>query len=597
MARPSIARFLRVRRAYSPTFSQDSTKLAFISDMSGIPQAYVTDAIEPTFPEPITPYGRRVGSVKFCPTSDLLAYSYDVDGNERFQISLVDYETMVKKDLVLEEGVIHHLGPWSPKGNMISYSSNKRDRSMFDVYLRSLNDEERLIYRTHGNIYPADWSKDGRYLLATFMNTNLDMDVYLIDIEKLTAKNLTKHTGEATFFTPRFSHDGDGMYVVTNLNREFAGLAYIKIPDGQISFLDTPDWDVEELSISPDGYHIAYTVNVRGYSELRIIELGSKEIKTVLTPKGIIYSLTFSPNSRFLGFTLETPTQTSEIYVISLDSMNFKKITNMPKAGIGNEWFTEPQLVTYESFDGLNIDSWLYLPRGAKRDGKNAAIVYAHGGPESQVRPSFIPFIQFLASKGFIVMAPNFRGSTGYGKKFVHMDDLDRRMDAVKDVVEAAKWLSSSGWADPNRIGIIGGSYGGFVVLACLTQFPDVFAAGVELVGIFNFLTFLKETGPWRRKLRANEYGDPEKDRDFLEKISPINNFHNIRSPLLAAHGKNDPRVPVHEIEQIIEVAKCRNVHVEYMLFEDEGHGLAKLENRIKFYNKAAEFFEKYLLA
>jgi len=595
MSAPSIARFLRIRSASSPHFSHDSSKLAFISDLSGIPQAYAVSILEPSVPEPLTPYGQRVESLRFSPKQELLAYSSDLDGSERFQIRLLEYENLFTRDFAVYEGAIHHLGEWSPDGSLIAYSCNKRDAAIFDVYVKSLDGVERLAYESDGNVHPVAWSPDGRFLVLEYVHASFDTDLFILDTVKGSAKKITEHSGDAIFTSSSYSPEGDGIYLATNVGREFSALAYMRISDASLKFLDKLDWDVEEVAVSPDGGHVAYTVNVDGYTELRLFKTENGKVRRLAIPRGFAYSIKFSPDSRLIAFTLEAPRQAPNIYLLDLRREETLSLTDMPTAGIGKNELSEPILVKYRSFDGLELPSWLYLPSDAKQDGKNPAIVWAHGGPESQVRFSFMPVIQFFVLRGFVVMVPNFRGSSGYGKTFSHLDDVDKRMDAVRDVIEAAKWLWTNGWADQKRIGITGGSYGGFMVLACLTHFPDIFAAGVERVGIFNFLTFLKKTGPWRRKHRAAEYGDPERDCDFLRSISPATHIHKLKAPLLAAHGKNDPRVPVYETEQLIEMARQKGATIEYMLFEDEGHGIVRLENKIKFYTKAAEFFEEHL--
>jgi len=264
------------------------------------------------------------------------------------------------------------------------------------------------------------------------------------------------------------------------------------------------------------------------------------------------------------------------------------------KGGIGAEDFVEPELLWTDSFDGLRIPSFLYRPHGHP---PYPTIFYIHGGPESQFRPSFNQLVQFMVSRGFAVVAPNFRGSTGYGRKFTHLDDTYKRMDTVKDVLAVVEKCKKIGVSDPGRLAVLGGSYGGFMVLACLYSSPETWTAGVDVVGIANFVTFLKNTGPWRRKLRIAEYGDPNKDAEFLTSISPVTNAHQIKAPLYVIHGKNDPRVLVSETEQIVKTLKEQNKEVHFMVFDDEGHGLVKLKNRIEGYSAAFSFLINHLIS
>src|SRR5581483_4056855 len=256
--------------------------------------------------------------------------------------------------------------------------------------------------------------------------------------------------------------------------------------------------------------------------------------------------------------------------------------------------FVAPSLVHYPSFDERKIPAFLYLPR--VQQSNLPVIIDVHGGPEGQTRPSFYPVTQYLINRGYGVLAPNVRGSTGYGYEYQSLDDVRKRMDSVADLKYAALWLAEKGIADPQRIAVMGGSYGGFMVLAAITTYPDLWAAAVDIVGIANFVTFLKNTGPWRRKLREAEYGSLEQDREFLEEISPIHHVDRITSPLMVIHGANDPRVPVGEAEQIVAGLRERGRPVAYLRFEDEGHGLVKLPNRIRAYTEVAAFLDRYLL-
>lgn len=263
-------------------------------------------------------------------------------------------------------------------------------------------------------------------------------------------------------------------------------------------------------------------------------------------------------------------------------------------ADLGPASLSSPELVRYPSFDGLSVPAFLFHP-SARADRPAPTLFFVHGGPESQLRPSFNPVIQYFAQRGFLVVAPNVRGSTGYGKRYSHLDDVDKRLDSVRDLAAGAEWLAAQGLADPHRIAVMGGSYGGYLVLAALTERPDLWAAGVDIVGIANFVTFLERTGPWRRRHREAEYGSLERDRALLERLSPLRQVDRIAAPLLVIHGANDPRVPIHEAEQLVASLRQRGQPVEYLRFEDEGHGLVKLDNRLAAYPRMADFLERHL--
>jgi len=307
---------------------------------------------------------------------------------------------------------------------------------------------------------------------------------------------------------------------------------------------------------------------------------------------GVVGRLTFSETGEKLAFVFSGPRYNTDIWVWELEKERLTQVTHSSTAGIPQESFTEPQLVRYTSFDGRKIPAFLYLPR---KTGRFPVIVHIHGGPEAQERVWFDPIFQYFLNRGYAVFAPNVRGSTGYGKAYTHLDDVELREDSVKDIVYGVEYLKTIAQVNPEKIAVMGGSYGGYMVLAALTKYPNLWTAGVDIVGISNFKTFLKNTGAYRRKWRIAEYGDPQRDSELLERISPINHVDKIKAPLMVIQGANDPRVPQSEAEQIVQAIKERNGVVEYLLFPDEGHGISKLPNRIKAYTAIVDFLDRHL--
>jgi dipeptidyl aminopeptidase/acylaminoacyl peptidase len=302
------------------------------------------------------------------------------------------------------------------------------------------------------------------------------------------------------------------------------------------------------------------------------------------------------PDSSAAFFTFCEPTGPSDIYMVRPGGEQVERLTRSWRAGLDSSQLAGAELHHFPTFDGREIPTFVFSPPDARRDGQGAAIFFVHGGPEGQTRAAFNPIIQYLANRGFTVIAPNVRGSTGYGRKYEKLDDVGLRMDSVKDLAAGAEWAARVGLAHPRRIGVMGGSYGGFMVLAALTEHPELWAAGVDIVGIANFVTFMENTGPWRRKLREAEYGSLENHRDVLERISPIHKVDQIVAPLIVVHGANDPRVPIGESEQIVARLRERGRPVEYLRYENEGHGLAKLANKLDAYPKIGDFLERHLL-
>ncbi len=305
--------------------------------------------------------------------------------------------------------------------------------------------------------------------------------------------------------------------------------------------------------------------------------------------------LDFSAGSDQIAFSYTSASHTSDIYVWDLEQDKVHQVTRSSHGGIPLDAFIAPRLIHYPTFDQREIPAWFYTPE-AQRNTPLPVVVMVHGGPEAQFRPYFHFLAQYFVHQGYAVLAPNVRGSTGYGKAFSHLDDVEKRMDSVADLSFAATWLKAQPEIDGDRIAVYGGSYGGFMVLSALTTYPDLWAAGVNIVGISNLVTFLENTSEYRRSHRESEYGSLAHDRDFLESIAPINHIDKIQAPLFVIHGANDPRVPLSEAEQLVTALQERNNPVEFLVFDDEGHGIAKLKNKLVAYPAVVEFLGKYLL-
>jgi dipeptidyl aminopeptidase/acylaminoacyl peptidase len=595
----SLKRYLSIKSAYSPEFSPDDRRLAYLSDVTGVPQIWMTDLSGPRAPQQLTVEDERVAFLSFAAKSDRIAFGIDRGGSERFQIHLLEGggDSVIK--LTDEPKVIHSWGDWSPDENSIAYSSNARNQEYFDIYVQDLGDRSKeLVYRYDGNAYPVTWSPDGSKLLFEVTHAPFNHDLYLLELDDKSADLLTPHSGDAAFYSPTFDESGSFVYCVTDKDREFAAIARIDVASHELEYLYAEDWDVEGLSATEDKQTLAFTVNDGGASRLMVWDLPNKLQTELELPPGVVGGLDWSNDGRKLAFSLSSSSSNSDVWVFEFEDRrslrgHLSRVTNSSACGIPASSFVEPELVKTRSFDELEVPSFLYLPKEAAPP--FPLIVLLHGGPESQFRPGFSPLIQFFLRLGFGVLATNFRGSTGYGRRYTHLDDVRGRMDTVRDAEFALRHVLERYPIDRRKVAAWGGSYGGFMVLACLYSNPGMWAAGVDIVGISNFVTFLKNTGPWRRKLRVAEYGDPEADREFLESISPNNNAQRIMSPLFIIHGTNDPRVPIGEAEQIAETLKRHGREVRLMKFDDEGHGLVKLKNRIAGYSEAVEFLMRHV--
>ena len=582
-----FARYLKVRAAHGATWSPDGRRVAFLTDITGVTQAWELP-VEGGWPEQLTFHEERVSGVHYSPTENKLLYSMDAGGNERSQLFLLGGGE--EWDLTRVPDAIHYFGGFSPDGERIAYTATRRNGTDFDVFVQNLLDgEPETVWETPGYHTVSGWAPNASFLVVSRHHSNLNNDLYRLDLTSGEATLLTPHEGEARFRGARVTPDGESIFLATDRDGDFVRLARLDLSTLEMEHITPDDWDVEEVELSEDGRWLAVSRNVEGYSDFMLFSGKGRRVPGPEMPEGIVGGFEFSPDGERLAFTLTGPNRNPDVWVVDLPDGEARRLTRSSTAGIPPRTFRRPRVVRYPTFDGREIPAFFYEPETSPENAP--VVVNVHGGPESQSRPLFAPVTQYLLGRGYAVFAPNVRGSTGYGKAYTHLDDVYLRMDSVKDLAYAAEWLRDRGH---ERVAVMGGSYGGFMVLAALTEYPELWTAGVDIVGIANMVTFLENTGSYRRALREPEYGSLERDREFLEYISPLHKAEKITAPLMVIHGKNDPRVPVGEAEQIVEKVKKNGGAVEYLLYEDEGHGLAKLKNRLDAYPKIAAFLDEH---
>jgi dipeptidyl aminopeptidase/acylaminoacyl peptidase len=588
----SIHQYLNIRSASGGSLSPNGAELAFVSNIAGIPQAWVVST-SGGWPRPLSLTDDPVRLVRWSPDGRWILFTMDAKGDERTQLYLVRPDASETVALTSRPHAIYSFGDWSHDGSKICYSSNERDERYFDVYVMDVCARKtECVFQQDGNNYAMNFSPDSKCILFSRSNGSMDADLFVVDVQTREVAHLTPHEGAAVFNSPCFWEDS--LWVLTDLEGDFINLACIDLKTKQLSRVRHDDSDLDALTFAANGKRWAYMLNRDGVSEIWICTPSSRKQLAQL-PQGVATNLRLDLSGRFLSFDFSGPRHHSNVWVYDTRKNKLMQVTHSDCADIPQASFVEPQLVHYKTFDGRKIPAWFYLPQGAQRDGSLPTIVYLHGGPESQTRADFNPVIQYFVNNGYAVLAPNVRGSTGYGKTYHHLDDVDKRMDAVRDAAMAVEYLKSSGYAHPQKIACMGGSYGGFMVLSLVTQYPDLWAAGIDLYGVANFISFFKHTGPYRRKHRASEYGDPDKDADFLREISPIHYVDRIKAPMLIVQGATDPRVPQEESDQMVAALRQRGVPVEYIVFPDEGHGILKLSNRFHAYGMIAQFLDRHL--
>jgi dipeptidyl aminopeptidase/acylaminoacyl peptidase len=599
-----IERYLNIRSAYGVSLSPTDT-LAFLMNTTGVPQVWTLDS-PGEWPEQRTFYDERVTFCAWSPEREELVFGMDAGGNERQQLHLLDLaendSTGDITNLTAMSDAKHRWGGWSHDGDRFAFTSNRRDNAVFDIYTQhrdETGEEATLAHEGDGWLTVGGWSPDDDRLLVTESYSNFDQDVYVLDLASNDLRHLTPHEGTVRYQSTTWGPEGD-LYLVTDKETDTLVLSRLET-DGTLDTIEAGgDWNINGVSIDDETGRIVYSRNVDGYTELTAGRLDGKTNITDQTvvdlPGAIAGGVSFNGDSDRFAVTATGRIENTNGYVIDTgdNDTTATRWTRASTAGIPQSSFVEPELIRYETFDGRDIPAFFSLPHGAET-GTTPVIVDIHGGPESQRRPSFNSVTQYFLSHGYAVFEPNVRGSTGYGTDYTHLDDVEQRMDSVADIRAGVEWLHDQPAVDPDRVVAYGGSYGGFMVLASMTEYPDLWAAGVDRVGIANFVTFLENTGDWRRELREAEYGSLETDRSFLESISPINTIEEIRAPLFVLHGENDPRVPVGEAEQIAEQAAEQGVQVEKLIFENEGHGITKRENRIEAYSRIIEFLDNHV--
>lgn len=596
--RPTFEQYTAIRR-YQPAlaFSPDGSQVAYSVNISGQYNLWRQPA-DGGYPVQITlSAGQSVRDIDWSPDGEHILYTADNDGDEFTRVYRVPARGGQPEEIAGKEKVQYEMLGWSPDGRYISYAGNDREETDQDVILRdeTTGEDKRIV--DYGGLYsPAHWSPDSTRFLALDVKSNTNMDIYVVDVASEEAVLVTPHEGEVFMIPAGWAADGSGFYLLTDEGREFTGLAFHRLPDNTREWVETPDWDVENATVSSDGRWLAWSVNEDGYSRLYVRNLeGDGEARRIDMPDGVLGMMRISKAAGRLGLLWQRATHPSEVFIVDLASGEVSQITQGALGGLTDEDLTVPELIRYPSFD-REIPAFLYRPEGV--EGRMPVVLSIHGGPESQERPQYMfsGFYQYLTSRGIAVLATNIRGSTGYGKTYQKLIHHDWGGDELKDLEHAALWLREQDWVDPKRIGVYGGSFGGFATLSCVSRLPEYWACGVDLVGPSNLVTFAKAVPPTWRRMMAQWVGDPETEADFLMERSPITYVDQITAPLFVIQGANDPRVVKPESDQIVERLRERGVHVRYDVYEDEGHGFTKRSNELKAFRDMADFLEEHLL-
>ena len=568
-------------------FLSTGREVVFLSNLSGSPQIWKVPAAG-GWPVQLTAFPDPVTAMVPSPKRDLIAFQLAPGGGLNAQIYVMKGDGSGVKQLTKGGKTNNFLGTWSKDGALLSFGSNEQNPTGVDFFVYdAARGTAALAVKNQGTGGIADFSADNKQVLVTRLASRGNNNLYLYNLTTKEEKLLTAHEGPGTFFG-EIAPSGQ-VYLGTNKDRDL--LAFGKSSSNRLSLLsERKNAELADFSLNHAGSTAALVWNESGRSKVALYDLkGEKETRTLALPVELVASIAFSPDDQTLVFTGSGSKEPANVWVYALGSQQFKKITDSPHPGVNLALLRAPELVSFPSFDGVPLSGWLYKP--GTGTAPFPTVISYHGGPEGQSVPSFNATAQALVKEGVAFFMPNVRGSTGFGKKFLNLDNGALRVNGVKDIKAVSDYLITAGIAKKGALGIMGGSYGGYMVMAGVTQYPDMFAAGANLFGVVNFETFFQHTEPWMAAISTVEYGDPATQAAMLRDLSPIHKADLIKTPLLVEHGANDTNVPVIEAEQVVAALKKNNVPVQYTLFPDEGHGWQKTKNRITSTVEIVEWF------
>ena len=592
------------RDVYDPTWSPDGRQVAFVTDMSGRLNLWKVNAAG-GWPIQLTQSDERQFATTWSPDSKWIVFQQDKGGNEMWDLYAVPSDGGAVVNLtntpdVREEGPL-----WSRDGKTLALGYKPKDSTIYDIALLDWN--SRKVHKLTSEATktyswsPVAWSTDGKYLFANRGEVSgvPEGEVYRIEVSSGKLENLTPHQGKVLYAASSLSPDGKTLLITSNEKGGYQNVAALDVATRKLNWITDIKWEANSGSFSPDGKSFTYVINEDGRTDAYVFSRATDRAQKIELAEGLNYfpgnPTAYSPDGGRLLVKHQSSTQPGDLWVYDIAKQDSTRLTYSAIASLTNTPLPPPQIVHYRTFDGKTISALMWVPFNLKRDGTNPALVLPHGGPTGQMVDYWNTDVTAYVSRGYICIAPNVRGSTGYGLEFQKANYQDLGGGDLQDEVYAAKFLEATGYVDSKRIGITGGSYGGFMTLMAVGRTPDVWAAGVEEYGIINWYTMLQHEDPLLQEYEKSLLGDPEKDRKFYEVASPITYLHNAKAPLLVLQGENDPRVPKEEAEQVVKLLQGDGKTVDVHYYPDEGHGFDKRENRIDAIRRSVEWFDKYL--
>ena len=597
----TIEQFMNTIAVGGFSFSPDEKEILFSSDQTGIRNVYSVPVTGGTARPMTTSTTDTTSAISYFPHDTRFLYTRDQGGNELHHLYVREKDGS-ERDLTPGEKLKAGFFGWSGDKKSFYVVTNERDPKFMDLYRYDAKTYERtMVYKNEKGFEASEISRDGKWLALVKPNTTADNDLYLHDIEKNESKKISEHTGNAEFTPTDFDPSSKWLYFLSNDGSEFARVRRYEVATGKTEDVEKHDWDVWNTWFSETGAYRATSINHDARTVVKLYDVKSgKELPLPKLPNGNLTSLRFSPSDKLMAFYFSGDRSPSNLYVYDLATKKTTRLTDTMSKDVDPEDLVDTEVARFKSFDGMVIPGILYKPHQATAEAKAPAIVLVHGGPGGQARRGYSSLAQFLANHGYVILDINNRGSSGYGKSFYTADDRKHGKEPLWDCVEAKKYLASLPYVDGNRVAIMGGSYGGYMVAAALAFQPDVFDVGVDIFGVTNWVRTLQSIPPWWesfRKALYDEMGDPNTQLDMLKEISPLFHADKIKKPLIVIQGKNDPRVLQAESDEIVAAVKKNNVPVEYVIFDDEGHGFSKKKNQITAYSSILKFLDTHLKA
>jgi dipeptidyl aminopeptidase/acylaminoacyl peptidase len=601
----SIEKLFMTRAIGGTAWSPDGKTVAFISNISGRNNLWLVPA-EGGWPIQLTISDQRQARPAWSPDDKWIAYQSDYDGDEQWDIFLVSPKTGQVVNLTNTREIAEQDPTWSPDGRYLAYMVKPKTSSTFELDLYDMIERKVKHLTTDTpkdrmNVDPV-WSRDGKWVAYTQEQAKgTDSNMFVAEVESGKSTLLTPHDGEKLYRADDYLPDGRKLLITSNGGNGYENVGLLDIQTKHIRWLTQDRWEIEGGSFSPDGKRAIWTANVDGNTDIYLHDFDSARTTSLPLPKGVNTpggaSSAFAHDGSRLLYYHNGPVSPTDVWIYTMASGKSQRVTNSLVAGIHTEEMVEPQLVHYPSRDGKwTISAFLYVPYNMVRNGQNAAVVLIHGGPTSQTVNSFNRFIQYAANQGYMVLAPNYRGSTGYGKEFQQANLFDMGGGDLQDVLAGVDFIKQSGFLDPKKIAVMGGSYGGYLAMMAVTKAPEIWAAGVPIVPFVNWFTEIEHEDPVLQQSDMATMGDPVKNKALFEDRSPIFFVDRITAPLLLLAGGNDPRCPKEETQQVVDAVKKRGGTAEAKIYENEGHGFARVENQIDAYQRVAGFLKAHVV-